>query len=274
MATMGRALAGIGRALLLILALGLIFSWITSYRSPDHQLLSWKTAAKRYTLRAQRGWIVLYAPPTAAAPGRADELIARLSNRDFGWSVSYGKKDGLVEISGYVPTLVPSSPPTETLERLRGFTPDQAIGPLLQALEDPERFAAAHDWLGYQTKRFMTTKSVTGRERFVISYEGLEAEITPPFPTGHEPDPIDQSPAARAWRSVGFRVRDPVVCQPGVHVRYDAAQIPRLRREWHRRLDVPLLRVPHAVPALLLLLPPLVWANRRWRAFKRARHGL
>jgi hypothetical protein len=163
------------------------------------------------------------------------------------------------------------------------FTADEVTRPLLSALDDPNRFAAAHFLLTvhhhklsypsqaiiYGDSRFARDPATTGngaeRGPFVTTYNGLRIELVVPPPGADLAAHLKFSDRRGPYGAACLARADP-------------SQIPALREQWHRRLDVPIASAPHWSILVATALPPLLWAARRarraWVRARRIRAGL
>jgi hypothetical protein len=250
-----------------IAAAGTVFFWVRSYRGPADET-SWQAFHTRYTLRADRGKLVLLGPPESARNSEAVNAVARITNADIGWEVmvqgpgrevleAEGKRDIRRDLE--VTHAFPSILSGEGRSIAGRFHRAELSGPLLAALEDPRRFAAAHVLLVASHLITPGSPSVipsaikrAAIDRAVATFDGLDAELRPSIPW--PPRQLD-----------GYRSFFRVSCQGEQSLQIDVAQLPRIRRQWHDRLDTRVLSMPFGVLVGALLLPPGAWFWRRWR---------
>jgi hypothetical protein len=183
------------------------------------------------------------------------------------------------------------------------------MAPLLSALEDPDRFAAAHVLLYYVTRdtrlgfarnpspNAFTNASTNGPAAnrpfefesrsdgtFVQVQDGLRAELRPTgethpyaYYTSGPPAASGGTGATAGTTATGglIAVQFDVLTCAG---RVDPGQLAAIRDQWHRRLDVPVGSVGHGwAVAAALLLPvgtAIAYARRRKRRRARRRLGL
>jgi hypothetical protein len=255
--------------------------WVRSYKSPDR--FSGLRGGDRYTLVSAGGRVVLYGPPPgaadAAARRAAEEAVARLRNDRwcwYGWFPSFRPTGNALTIYGVEP-----GPLFDRFEAA-DLAADR-LRPLLAALEDPQRFAAAHIFLRrrqiglrmpvvYDKVSFTPWQAepwVEGAnswrdqptaEEFVskhardvwgaFEYDGLKGTLRP-----YDPEPRVDTTTLGA-ESCTLRGE------------YDPAQLPAIRDQWHRRLDVPIRSIPYWPLVAVTAAGPVVWAVtgvRRWR---------
>jgi len=101
-------------------------------------------------------------------------------------------------------------------------------------------------------------------------WDGLRVELRPPAPPPATTQRIRDSLVV-----VESRAYHPI-CQGAPAVRIDPGQLPKIRRQWHDRLDVEQFSIPFVLPGATLLfsvLPTMsLW---RWgRSIWRVRRGL
>jgi hypothetical protein len=244
-----------GACLLSLLAcVGTAWAWRRSH-AVGRGYAGATVAGRRFTLRSEAGRLTLLAPPRAVA-GKADALAAaaaaRLSNGGVYWW-------GLVVLEGGAPAvrfpLAECQPPSVVAEMQALGAP--ALPPLLAALDDPARFAAAHVVLMELTKpppapqprrsprpdpKSSDLKAHRRGDRVVLTYGVLELGAKTPD---------------RPYGVLFFRART----APGP----DPAQMPAVRAYWHDRLGVEMASAAHAWVACATALPPLAWCLLRLR---------
>jgi hypothetical protein len=249
--------------------------------------ISWRLSESRYFLRADRARIVMRgAPPAGGESARAAQLIGQVSNDDVHWhlnirthypvgrdptgrrSLTSRKPEGGYTIIGCRPQMGPLLMGPRDPRRTRpeilalGRLADADITrPLLAALEDPERFAAAHVIFQYRhLSTFNGSSHQSSEKELLVDWGGLRATLTTPRV---QPDPD------------GFPLME-TECHGEDQVRIDPAQLPSLRRLWHDRLGVEVATVPAwtvvVAAVLLVLLPAFTWFWR-WRWRSTAAHG-
>ena len=267
--------------LLLCAATGVL--WARSYTRPpggEDQAAVYPSPGTRTTLRIDRGRLVVLAPPEPPAgrtPTRnghgetAESLAALLSEDQLQWTIDDGlqwfTRDGQQVSEPFTELVGPAlRRPTRqlVLNRHNSLRPGEAVYPeaevlpaLLRTLEDPTRFAAAHVALAWVTRRRNRSEAARPDGSYVQIIDGLRIELRP------DPDaPI------REESTPGGLLRHQQCI-----VRIDPAQLPAIRDQWHRRLDVEVgsaslgwvAAATSAVPVLSLLVPR-VRARRRRRA--------
>jgi hypothetical protein len=216
-------------------------------------------------------------PPSSDAPLLAD-VAAALRNADVRWRLSSVASFNLPQsesrwfadprmrwrsagyrLSGGLHHLKGGSR-SEVLHVKPEYAPADFLPALLPALEDPDRFGAAHLLLmSEKNEHFSNPGSlVWARHSPTAIYDGLRVEFDrPPIDKGHS-------------RELGETHTD-------WPARIDPAQLPAIRDMWHRRLDVAIASAPWwAVTAAFSLLPA-AWSAaavaRIRRRRRRARAG-
>lgn len=298
-------------ALSLLLCAGTCALWARSNRSEDRA--SRVMRGSRYTLASSHGRVTLFGPPAvpviALPAADADaNLAAALRNEDIEWNGTiHGVGiSSVLETIGADTVLPRTDSPSGQLDAAaRGGT---ATRLLLSALERPEAFVAAHvlltrrydqpDFLQYDgttspplrgwewkedNKPRRSRTGVVSHVPVPGSYCGLRIEfLLPDAGAYHVSTHLADLPlrgSVESWPS--FRLAnehvpmmdDPFPCS----TRIDAAQLPMIREQWHRRLDVPMYSAPDAAVVAGALVLPAVWClgsgRRRLRAKFRKRQG-
>jgi hypothetical protein len=255
-----------------------------------------EASAARYTVHSERGTLTLYAPPTPphsppsdpspldlAAAVRDDQLVWEVNCYtpvfpDYGYRTHYSPRG---RQGTPVSALAPLDPDTAwdpKRWRFRVWRPpfpaDVVARPLLAALEDPDRWVAAH---------VVLTRVAARRYEFAFDDHGVDVLLLPP-----DGNFLLTENGLRAvlypGPATGTYTYNPGTSYPDefrVHpcsARIDPGQRPALLEQWHRRLDVSLAAAPHRlVVAGTLVLPGLRLASpvlRRRRQRRRSREGL
>jgi hypothetical protein len=228
--------------------------WARSYLRPPSGGGEWHPPAGFYvtTVRSSAGRLSLHRPP-ADPPARVmpdgvsvERLVSAMRNTDLTWRVLADDRSIREGLRGAILTktdmAVLNAPDPYRVNDLP-FTVAEWVPPLLRALDDPNRFVAAHFLLKRLTMKqegwCEMSDSRTGNA-LTAWYEGLLVDLR--F------DP----------RRVRSGIRFYVDCDATV----DPAQRPAIRGLWHQRLDSPALAVPHAAVAAVAAGGPLVWAGR------------
>jgi hypothetical protein len=229
------------------LAGGVVWMWVRSYWV--HGRVGFSTKEARYTLHSERGRLRLMGPP---GKGEAyDEYVARtvagdLKNAYVGW-VFYNEGRG----SSVYPKGLENYPWVLKHDATR--LPRAA----LLALDDPERFVAAHVELTWSANNFVMISPVERREdgACVTTWNGLRVELM-----------------RQGWND-GISVMSlRGYLAPGSW-RVDPAGRIAIRDMWHDRLDVKVGSMPYW-PLVVTALVPLWWCRLRWREERRGRKGL
>jgi hypothetical protein len=119
--------------------------WARSYRTDGR--FSALRGVDRYTLVSAGGRLTLFGPPPAAADPvvrrAAADVVAALRNDQIFWEVFF-RGEGTAELTPalFYGDLPLYHSPAERCDR--ELTAGDAVRPLLAALDDPRRFAAAH----------------------------------------------------------------------------------------------------------------------------------
>ena len=252
-------------ALSLLLATGVGVLWHRGHDTTRRDQLSWRLGKARYTLRSEPGRLVLRAPPPRGAQDSLAAASCRgLSNDHVTWHVS------IRTWADQPPDAGPSWPIVADNQERRSdlYNLDLAstARPLLEALEDPSRFAAAHVILTKQFRARPSPKSAVIGNNVRIIYAGMDTTLVgviPKPPAWTNP----KYPAMMGFQKL--RLNGPP------QVRIDPEQLPRIRDQWHNALSRPVIQVPHAVLLLALLGPiALAWGRRYWWRTIARRKGL
>jgi hypothetical protein len=257
-------------SLVLFLLVTTLLAW--SFRAP--QRLSIGTPQGRFTLRAHQGRLSLVGPPraTPAEEEAAAAALAEVRNDQFYWKRIWSDDGGAGAIT---PEPVPGSPAS----RARAIIPQHRSSPapaavdraLLRALDDPDRFLAAHCLLVYaQTPRRFPWRSfdmpADSLPRYgAFAYDGLCVELRQEGSVTHDPD---HDKAMQGERRMPWAEH-----QGAGSWAFDPAQRPAIRDLWHDRLDVPLASVLGWPLVGLCLVLPALWCHARWRGMRRRRAG-
>ena len=258
-----------GFCLLSLLAcLGAGVLWWRSYAGNGDRLNRGMAGgpSARYTLRSERGRVVRYEPPPPPAGPETETraLAAEVRNDDVRWLVETINRDG-----GRLETRV-SLLGFGTRMRLF-YEPGVAADArrlLLDALDDPERFVAAHVALSLGIDRATSGPAQPGGRGLLATYNGLRVELEPePYVEPPEPSPAlepspepSPTPEPSPRPAVGFSVEQDVRA-----AWIDPAQLSAIRDYWHDKLDVPVWSVPYWPLVTATAVPPLLWLGSRTR---------
>ena len=241
-----RRIFPLASTLSLLLSAATIALWVRS--NSIHDRFGMSTAAGRYTLHSADGRIVLAGPPPpapAAAEAKARAIVSQIRNRDVSWEVYRQLQNGHPLVKMIDPRPVHDSP-LSRIDLRDGNSPRRS---LLLALDEPDRFVAAHLSLMYSQRPMMFGYSQITRPDggFDLDVGGLRVTL--------QPGPWDQPPYD--WeRDSGQFARwcdDPRFWQAA------ASQLPAIRSQWHDALDVRLASCPDWAVALCLLAAPVAW---------------
>lgn len=245
---MRRRLFTLAATLSAVPCVGVCGLWVRSDRRPagaeDQVAVRHRRTGDRLTVRSCPGRLVLFAPPrppAGTAPTRApdgqtaESLAAGLANDGLAWWAEFERSESNDGHEVWTPASLLGPDMADGARRLLEghrfqfdspatvFPKGELAAPLLRALDDPRRFAAAHAVLALA----FDPPPGNGLEvrpggSYARAYRGLRADLTPDPRVGPE----------YVWVSPGGVVRhEPCTA------RIDPAQLPALRDEWHRRLD-------------------------------------
>lgn len=233
----------------------------------SHHTAALITRIPRFTLTAQAGTLRVHRTLATHVDDTVRQRIAYLSNRDLSGALSIS---GIIAPNGARVTARTFTPKLENRSTWANFpklfaTPEYEAA-LVAALDDPDRFAAAHLALAYRRN---------------TPFNGLRPDtgVTLTRTDGHPTVDLDglrlQLPdyAAAASDDEISRRRD----GPPLPITIDPAAQPRLRQLWNARLAAPVasLRLWQATPPLLILPALQAWSiARHHRRKSRARRGL
>jgi hypothetical protein len=237
------------------------YVWYQSYREKGLGYVTWRFDDRRYALRAARGALVIRASPKQNVSAEGDRAIVsakNLRNERLIWSLYVQFRGSGFRIER----------PDEPGARFAGNEEDDlvamksgaAVAPLLDALDDPDRFIAAHHCLSRYTKVMVISDLRQSDDIVLFRYNGLPVELRP----------LESSMYAHNPRQSGKWLK----LQGDRAVKIDITQLPQIRRYWHDRFDEPLLAVPIWILTASLSVYPLFWIWRRFRAIRALRRGL
>jgi hypothetical protein len=225
----------------------------------------------RYTLRSERGRLILFAPPPPRPTrGRiwfesrtsAEPIVRKIDNQPL-YCLGFQVVSGPEARQWREIVLYPENEAVNSLWPGGWFKrepPNDVIPCLLRALDDPSKFVAAH--LLLRARLEFWTQSIEQRPdgSALYSADGLVFEVRPVRDNMRVTDvPADEKA---------------VVCNATV----DDTQLPAIRAQWHRRLDVPVRSIPcSGLVAGLLVVPAArcaVLVGRRLRARSLRRRSL
>jgi hypothetical protein len=245
----------------LLLCVAAAALWMWSYRSEYRQSAMYR--GKRYTVTSARGAITLGTAPVptvkSARDLAADQLAAALRDDQVCWIVVFYEPSYLVG-----PTQ-PVFSDTPALDLWLYFKPPEVTAPLLAALEDPARFAAAHVLLlehfnAYAGGNTLPSRLVPGQ---YLSGEPEECRWIEAHRHAHVPyievDDHGLILTLNRWLPPDrFAACGKDLDAHGLLGDADPAQLPRIRAYWHGRLDVPVATVRwRSVLLATVLLPCL-----------------
>jgi hypothetical protein len=265
-----RSLAG---SLALSMPVVVIALWIWSHVDERPNRLVAGTGHGRWlTFRSEAGRLsVAVGPPPASSKHAGDELrdlASAIRNDDYLWRASWGlhprtRDWKLVTVS---PTVVTYDGPLQGFSRYFARSPSgrsllkgEARAPLVAALDDPQRFVAAHLMLtSYVRDAGHGVSHEVRGDVILCNFEGLQVELVgKERPTG---------PPSIEGRDVDYA--------PPTSVRIDPAQRWSLRDHWRALLEVERFSVRYAWVAPFTLILPAIYGRAAIRRRRRLRRGL
>jgi hypothetical protein len=234
---------------------------------------------KRYTVTSAAGVIKLGAAPAPMVKSSrdlaAERQVAALRNDQVCWIVVF------FEPSYSVGPTQPVFSDTPALDLWLYFKPPEVTAPLLAALEDPARFAAAHVLLlehfnAYAGGNTLPSRVLPGQ---YLSGEPEECRWIEAHRHAHVPyievDDHGLIVTLNRWLPPDrFAACGKDLDAHGLLGDADPAQLPRIRAYWHGRLDVPVATVRWRsvlLAALLLACPRIGVGVRRHAKMTSAR---
>jgi hypothetical protein len=247
----------------LLLCVAVCVLWVTSYAGGN--AVTRLTKQGRLTVRSERGTLSLTRPPRASDP-----LAQKLARNDFSgsmvelrvrstgeWLVNRIRNDQ----TSWFGTRVVSGPeqgrwrslvvfPTDDVGELwpphsARYTAGDYIPALVAALEQPDKFAVAHLLLGINLEEM---EPLTEPRRAIHQQSAESVRYTCDGLT------FDVRAIGEGDRYATHLADDEEVVDAASSI--DVRQLPAIRDLWHRRLDVPVVAVPHwALVAVLLVAP-------------------
>jgi hypothetical protein len=261
-----RILFNAATALSLVLFLLTVLSLIWSSRTSRR--FSLDTRHGRFTLRLHRAQLTLSGPPeaTPSEEAVARNALAGVRNEQFYWKYyltgTLTPEAALGSPAWRATSIIPQT----------GKTPAAMQRALLLALDDPDRFLAAHCLLVYaQTPRRLPWRSFdlpiasSQYSNGQVTYDSLQIELRPQGAVLHDPD--HDKPGDRERRVPWVQHQS-----PGSWA-FDPAQQSTIRNLWHDRLDVQLVSAPYWPLAAVCLILPAQWCHTRWRRRHRKKAG-
>jgi hypothetical protein len=260
-----RRLVTLAAAASLVLCIATVALWVRSYRSESS--VSCRINGDRYTLRIENGRITFNTPPRAPAPAAAAAsgagasplaLVRELSNSRVDWYV-HREPGGFLK-RGPGRTVLVAAGGAGTMRALgtnpaygsTKFSMAELAGPLLRALELPDAFAAGHVVLADHLK---TDDDVTVQDlsddKCLATVDGLRVTLraTRRYIGNHRPN------------TVMFRAEAQIPSE----------QLPAIRDQWHRRLDVQRWSMSAAWVVLVTAGMPALLAVEQVRRHRRRR---
>ena len=247
---LGTVVAGIS-LLSLLACLGAGWWWLRSCRGGQDRV-TFRAAGVRYTLRSGPGGVALAGPPPVASRDEADRagrLVGAIRNDHLRWQYSFvwGQYATGITFEKSQP-LEPGTAPVSLEQRLSHAKVNEGlVRALLDALDDPDRFVAAHFILSWQFRSHRLHPK--DREDWAgFTHNGLRVRWQ------WARDPV----------RAGWRLGEQYHLVGGTpHI--DPGQLPPIRDFWHDKLDVPVWSGPHWWLVTATALPPLAWLGVRTR---------
>jgi len=260
----------------LLASAGLAALWWHSVLADGPEVLcSWKVGEIRYTIRSESGRIVLRRPrPVPGVPPQSKLWLSQLSNDDIVWRSDLLRKQGTDVWSNAYPGGFTGT--TESvfaqLERQPWLVGERIM---LAALEDPNRFAAAHLWLSRYGGGGFSGSVNTYPKVTLVNGLRVEARVTSTQPAIQSSDLRTVQGRTNRYEYYKQPPTQELRGEPSIHI--DTAQIPNIVRQWHDRQDRSVYSVSYAVPVFICSVPPLAlfvayWLRRRAAARRAAGH--
>jgi hypothetical protein len=245
------------------IALCASIAWLLSYKPPTADPIDFRLLGARYTLQSDRGYLRLLGPP--GHPPSADRsvwrLVAQLRNDDISWTV----RVPWTHIEPRFASTATVFGNAALANNIHRFGTAELTRPLLEALEDPNRYAVAHLWL---TSRELTGYNASTRvagDHLIAIHDGLEVSLRPAL---LRQDPKTLEAEFKKKLQSGEQLVE--VCTGPTALQIAPDQLPKLRRQWHNKLDVRILSIPYAAIILLALAPPAMNLRRYWHSRRTA----
>lgn len=262
---MSRAVFTVLAAVTSLLFIATVVMWFRSYAVDDSGMgcaddVTWLDRGSRKTVRSERGRVTLYAPPSDQVVQSNEsgltpqQIAAAVANSDIEWEAfddgnprgtrAYARPWG----TGAAEPLNPWHSRTDKIHQQ--FTLAELAGPLLRTLEDPDRFIAAHFgltmcWAGKTADR----SEMLADGQLLAEWDGLRVQLRP-----------------EKWHGTSGDF-DVAKCVATV----DGNQLPAIRQQWHRRLDVATVSVPYWMLSTATAVLPALFVAWRLRSFIRRR---
>jgi len=250
----------VGLVLVLLGSL-VVLSWCRSYSEGGGEGGNLKIKGRRYSVRSSRGSFVVFGSPepkSTPESARAISSAQRLNNRGLCWSLYVQFRDSGFQVQQPDQPTARFSGPEE--DELVQMSPSAATAALLAALEDQDRFIAAHHCLSRRLRR----NDISDLRQFnnIVSfrYNGLAVELRPMETPSYSHNSSQQGKWLRF--------------QGEAAVRIDPAQHPIICRYWHDRFDERVLSVPHWVLLSIVCIYPVLRTLLYFRARRALARGM
>jgi hypothetical protein len=248
-----RSVRGIIAVLSVAACAAVIIAWILSYTLRSPEPLSVRVSDARYSIRSDRGWLKLLGPPSQPDGSPPDALNAvRSLTSDIKWRVVAVEADGNGTFVDY--PYVFSGANNAPSNKIHTLSTAEVTRPLLAALENRNQFVAAHLWLTQKHLTMISHGAKRHADQLIIDYNGLQAAVRPSFLS------LDRNILQEKINSRQRNHQDGVeeFCQEPNALSIDLGQLPKIRRQWHDKLDVTIIRLPYAL-LMACVASPTLW---------------
>jgi hypothetical protein len=253
-------------ALSILGALGLVGAFLYAQASGPNAYLDYRILGARYTLRCSSRDIRLFRPPSVVTSSEDAAAIARLRDDEIVYRIRVRRSGQELLIFSAVPDPIVGPSRFSELTRPLSSAPVTA---LLEALEDENRFVAAHYWLAAGLTGTTAVVSKIEGSQLVLDIFGLRATLNPTQLNASLPNPTPRVSLAQRGGLSGEDIHSTA----GAIVAIDRGQMPKIRRAWHDRLDQQALRVPYLPAIIGSLICPVLWYLQRRKLRQRQKFG-
>jgi len=239
--------------------------WVATDRTEAHVGI-YVPRLGRYTFYSQFGEVRMFGVPRSPLAAKARPIVRRIRNGDVAWDACYlvRIREPSLDRQDLLQTIMAEPEPGTAADELLQLAPratsrGKLTQPLLEALEDPDQFAAAHALLSYHVERGGWASSMPEEVGRSVrwNFSGLAIEL-------------DRGAAEKLeWIPDGYRLR-----HRGGAVRIDPASRVAVRDLWHTLLDVPMGSAPYWPFALATAVLPVTRLGLKLKRRRDARRGL
>ena len=252
-------LLGIVAVMCLLVGAATAAMLVRSYWKEDR--LRMGNGAGRVTVHSHRGKLWLsalsaYGPVVRAEADRVP-LAARLRNDDLRWLETRYTDKGRTEVMDVKAVPIRGSAAAALDDPKNG--PPAEIRPLFRALDDPQRFVAAHVLLTHMVPCGWKVRAERRQDETYVEFNGLQLELD----SGAVLTSTDRQ---SQWLTIEHS-------GPGA-VRFDPVSTDRITDQWHDRLDKRLLTLHYWLLIALSLVTPVLWLHSHLRHVTRLKRGL